>query len=1019
MYGRILFVRAINIKEILLMYDTDKPEVVKINNCPAHNFFGLYKYRQYLNERWNFNYAKNIDLAPKDFQNQDVNCKFWDKIRVPAHIQMEGYDKPHYTNRAYPWDGVEEIVPPQVPKMFNPVASYVKYFTLDEHLKGKPCFLSFQGVESAFYVWLNGEFIGYSEDSFTASDFDVTPFLKDGENKLAVQVLKFSTGSWLEDQDFFRFSGIFRDVFLYAMPEDVFVWDYFLRADIDSSLTKATLVLDCDVVDYTQCNEGEYEIVLSLKDNYGNYILQKAQKFELNATKNYKVKFETAIEYMNLWSSENPYLYNVEISLTRDEQSIMNITDKFGFRKVEIDNGIIKINGQRIVFNGTNRHEFNATHGRCISEDDMIYDIIQMKLHNINAVRTSHYPNQPRFYELCDEFGLYVIDEVNLETHGTWKYEGNNADAIPKGLPQWTNAVMERVTSMFKRDKNFTSIIIWSLGNESYGGENFKIMGDYLRAEDNTRLIHYEGFFHDREFEYVSDIESQMYTSPKNLVKYLEGHKDKPVILCEYAHAMGNSCGNLNEYVELTRKYPHYQGGFIWDWVDQAIWTTNEYGEKVLGYGGDFEDKPNDGNFSGNGLLFADRTLSPKIQEVKYCYQYVDFTFDGTESITIKNNYLFTDLNKFEAEIEILEEGKIIFANILEIFGKPQKIATFDLNFDIPFNKDKEYILNISLKLKEDTNWTKHGYEIAFAQHIIQKGNFRRLPASKMCNELSLHMGLMNIGVRGENFSIMFSRIMGSLISYELDGMEYIKDFPVPSFWRASTDNDRGNLMQQRCYPWIYAGEWARYTKMDAEKVGDTVQVYIDFNLLLPTPTTCRITYIIHKEGTITIKMTYKGIKGLPEMPAFGVRMGMPKNFEQITFYGKGPEENYIDRNLGSKIGIYKTTVSENLTKYLVPQECGNRTEVRWIKVETSNGRGILFEKIDDTLEVNVGNYVPQQLEIVKHQYELPRPFSTFVTINKMQMGVGGDDSWGQHTHDEYKIDSSKDLELQFNFKPF
>ncbi|OON92128.1 MAG: hypothetical protein ATN32_09945, partial [Candidatus Epulonipiscium fishelsonii] len=893
------------------------------------------------------------------------------------------------------------------------------YFTLDNHLKDKPCFLSFQGVESAFYIWLNGEFIGYSEDSFTASDFDITSFLKDGENKLAVQVLKFSTGSWLEDQDFFRFSGIFRDVFLYAMPENVFIWDYFLRANIDDSLKKATLALDCEVIDYNNCAQGEYFIVLTLKDKAGNYILQKAHKFDLTGEKNNTIKFEVAIENMHLWSSENPYLYNVEIDLIKDKQNIMNIQDKFGFRKIEIDNGIIKINGQRIVFNGTNRHEFNATHGRCISEDEMMYDIIQMKRLNINAVRTSHYPNQLKFYELCDQFGLYIIDEVNLETHGTWKYGEINNDAIPKGLPQWTNAVMERVTSMFKRDKNFTSIIIWSLGNESYGGENFKKMGEYLKVEDNTRLIHYEGFFHDREFSYVSDIESQMYTSPKNLAKYLDSHTNKPVILCEYAHAMGNSCGNLNKYVNLTAEYPHYQGGFIWDWVDQALWKTNEYGEKVLGYGGDFEDKPNDANFSGNGLLFADRALSPKVHEVKYCYQYVDFEFDRLKSISIKNKYLFTDLNKFKAKIEVLEEGKIIFSDVIQIFGKPQKVATFDLNYDINFNQDKEYILNVSLRLKEDTNWAKHNYEVAYAQCILQEGTFRKLPESKISTEFSLHMGLTNIGVRGENFTILFSRIMGSLTRYELDGIEYIKDFLVPSFWRASTDNDRGNLMQQRCYPWYYAGEWARYEQMDAKKVGDTIQVYVDFSLLLPTPTTCRVTYIVHREGTITVQMNYKGIEGLPEMPAFGIRMGMPKDFEQVTFYGKGPYENYIDRNSGSNVGIYQTTVNENLTNYLIPQECGNRTEVRWLKVEMPNDRGILFEKINDNLEINVSNYVPQQLEIVKHHYELPRPFSTFVTINKKQMGVGGDDSWGQHTHDEYKIDSSKDLELKFNFKPF
>lgn len=561
--------------------------------------------KQSLNGRWYFNYAKNPNERFVDFYKEDIDCHYFDMIDVPGHIQMQGYDQMQYINTLYPWDGHEKLRPPHISSDDNPVGSYVCYFEVNEALKNKTTRLVFDGVETAYYVWLNGEFIGYSEDSFTPSSFDVTYALKDGENKLAVEVYKRSSASWLEDQDFWRFSGIFRDVSLYAI-EDIHINDLFVKTTLKNNYKDVQVSVNLDVI-----AKKEGYLNTALYDQNNNIIYQAKQLPLTN--------FSFGLTNVNLWSSENPYLYKLLLTVyDHDDNLVEVIPQKIGFREFKMDQGIMKLNGQRIVFRGVNRHEFAADKGRAITKEDMLYDIKFMKMHNINAVRTSHYPNQSLWYDLCDEYGIYLIDEANLESHGSWQKLGACEPSwnIPGNLPQWHDVVVDRANTMLQRDKNHPSILIWSCGNESYAGTNIVAMANHFRENDPTRLVHYEGCVWNRDYCEATDMESRMYAKAKEIETYLQGNPAKPYISCEYMHAMGNSLGGMKQYTDLEDKYAQYQGGFIWDYIDQAVYYTNGYGEKVLGYGGDFKERYTDYNFCGDGIVFADRTIRQKLKKL-------------------------------------------------------------------------------------------------------------------------------------------------------------------------------------------------------------------------------------------------------------------------------------------------------------------------------------------------------------------------------------------------------------------
>ena len=958
--------------------------------------------RQSLNGKWKFSYAVNQDERIKDFYKDDYDCSNFDYINVPGHIQMQGYDKCQYINTMYPWDGHDELRPPHISKTYNPVGSYVKHFTVKEELKNKKTFVSFQGVETAFYVWLNGEFIGYSEDTFTPSEFDITDYLRDGENKLAVEVYKRSSASWIEDQDFWRFSGIFRDVYLYAIPE-WHVDNIFVKAGLDDSYTNGILNLDLNIKFNKDCFVNIY-----LEDKEGNSIcsLDKVQAQDI-------LNKEIILDKVNQWSAESPYLYNLYIELVDENDELIEIIkQRVGFRRFELKDNIMHLNGKRILFKGVNRHEFNCKTGRAITKEDMLWDIKFLKQHNINSVRTSHYPNNSMWYDLCDEYGIYLIDEANLESHGSWQKMGKCEPSwnIPGSLPEWKDVVVDRAESMFERDKNHPSILIWSCGNESYAGSNILEMTKYFHKKDDSRLVHYEGVFWNREFDEISDMESRMYAKPAEIEEYLNNDPKKPYISCEYMHAMGNSCGGLNLYTELEEKYPMYQGGFIWDYIDQAIEVTDENGESKLVYGGDFDDRATDYCFCTDGIIYADRTISPKSQEVKYLFSNIKIKPDN-KGIIIKNNNLFEGTENYEFVCYIEHEGNRIFEKTIveDVAAGTEKYVEIDYP---NIEKNVEVTYNVSMILKEDTLWATKGYEVAFGQAVYT--NLDNLESKDNDDKLEVVHGDVNIGVKGKGFSMMFSIQEGGLISLRYDDKEYITRAPKTSFFRATTDNDRGNGHNFRCSQWQIAGLHQRL--VDFKLNEEENKVILEYKFIMPTSieTTNTVIYTVTPDGAINVNLKYKGVEGMSEIPLYGMDFKLKKELGNFKYYGLGPDENYIDRNEGTRLGVFENTAMNNMSKYLIPQECGNRTGVRWVKVTDDNGKGLCFKYDKKPFELSVLPYSAYEIENAMHIDELPKVNYTWVRIIAKQMGVGGDDSWGAPVHDQYLIPSNEDIDFSF-----
>lgn len=1004
------------------------PKVFAVNRLAAHSNHAYYKtkaeaekgqssFKKSLNGIWKFHYAKNLTQTVPGFETDAVNCDGWDDIRVPGSIQMQGYSAPQYVNIMYPWDGSEAIEPGVIPEEFHPVASYVTYFTTEKAWAGQPVMISFQGVESAMALWCNGAFVGYAEDSFTPSEFDLTPYVKEkGENKLAVQVFKYSSGAWLEDQDFFRFSGIFRDVYLYTVP-NVHIRDLFVRGDVEDNYTDGVLSIEAEL---TAAGTVSYALYEKTATGYKKTAVLKG---ECKNKKNL-AKVETKLAAPKLWSAEAPQLYVLFLEVRDENGAVCEvIRQNVGFRRFELKDGLMLFNGKRIVFKGVNRHEMSCDNGRSVTMEEMLVDFKTMKQNNINAIRTCHYPDQPVFYDLCDEYGFYVIDETNLETHGTWsKNGGADKDTIPAGRPEWRDIVLDRARNMQERDKNHPSIIIWSCGNESYGGKNIFLMSELFRKRDSSRLVHYEGVAHDRSYNATSDMESQMYPKVWDIEKFLKEHPEKPMICCEYTHAMGNSNGAMHKYTELARTNKRYQGGFIWDYIDQTFRIKNRYGEEFFGYGGDFDDRPNDFNFCGNGIVFGDRTATPKMQEVKFNYRNILIT-PSEKSVHIFNDHLFLNTNAYRAVARLAKEGVLVAEALFETDIAPQSEAEVVLPPAVTKATEKgEYTLTVSFELKEDTLWAKCGHEVAFGQYTYQvketntgermltealetAGNTQKVPEIVDCD--------YNIGVKGRHFHYIFAKGGKGMVSLKYAGKEMLSLPPVPNFFRASTDNDRGNHMAQRYGQWKLASMYAYISSWKLEKGKEAVITY-EYTLPTTPEARCTVAYHVAGNGSIRVTMDYTPVKGLSEMPEFGMMFKIPCDYDKVTYYGMGPEENYCDRNLGAKLGLYHTTAKDNVTPYLMPQECGNRTGVRFAKVTNYRGEGIQFA--GDGLELSVLPYTPAEMENANHYHELAKPNYTIVRVAMQQMGVGGDDSWGARTHEEYLLDVSKPVHFEFVF---
>lgn len=1014
------------------------PEIFEQNRIAAHSDHVCYKnelekikgkssLRYDMNGLWKFAYAKNQSLAPCGFEAADYDCKNWDEIRVPAHIQMEGYDVPIYTNTTYPWEADESIKPGEVPEIFNPVASYVKYFTIPENMKNKRVCISFQGVESGFALWLNGHYVGYSEDTFDPSDFELTDYIVEGENKLAVRVWKWTSSSWCEDQDFYRFSGIFRDVFLYAVP-CAHVEDLSVVPTLNDTFDEGTLSVSIKADGDGIASVKLYELGDLSVEKYDRAKLL-LEEFDIELRNKEICEGSCNVKNPLLWSAEKPNLYEVKI-IVKDTHGNETefISQLAGFRRFEMVDGLMKLNGKRIVFKGVNRHEFSSITGRVPNRDEVIKDIVTMKKNNINAIRTSHYPDDSMLYKLCDIYGIYMIAENNLESHGTWEaYNKGYVDldfVVPKDKPQWREMMLDRANSCYQRDKNHPAILIWSCGNESFGGKTIYEMSQLFRQLDKHRLVHYEGVFSDRSYNDTSDMESQMYTPAAGIEKFLAEHPKKPFICCEYTHAMGNSCGAMHKYTELTDREPRYQGGFIWDYIDQSIYKKDRYGKWFLTYGGDFGDRPTDGDFSGNGICYGgEREASPKMQEVKFNYQNILVDFDSDYIFTVTNKNLFVNTSVFDAFAILLADGEEVYRTKLQISVPPMDRASYEVPVTLKnsmIDVGKEYCIVVSFVLKENTIWEKAGYEIAFGQHMIKK------PVSEYSCDKSVELvvGNGNILVRGENFKALFSRMNLGMVSYVYGGVEMLPNtIPLPNFWRTPTNNDSGNMMPQRYAQWKIASMYV--TTRQNQRFADTSprvekndnNIAITYTYFMPTTpqSSCEVTYRVFGDGTIETTLSYDPVKELGDMPEFGMMFKLDADYDTVKWYGLGPQETYEDRQHGGKYGVYENKVADNVAEYLVPQESGNKCRVRYAKVMDKKGRGMLF--FGDELSFSALPYTPHELENAAHHFELPPVHYTVVRVAKKQMGVGGDDSWGSHTHPEYLLDVSEKMEFTFCFR--
>ncbi|MFZ0531390.1 MAG: glycoside hydrolase family 2 TIM barrel-domain containing protein [Propionicimonas sp.] len=991
------------------------PDYFAENRLPAHSDHRWFRdaaeaagatssFEQSLDGLWKFHYAKNLEHTIAGFESPDHDCDSWDDIPVPAHIQLQGYDRPQYTNVQYPWDGHEAVEPGEVPQRFNPVASYVKLFTLDRPLAGgERLSVSFDGAESAVAVWLNGVYVGYGSDSFTPSEFDLTDALVEGENKLAAQVFRWSAGSWLEDQDFYRFSGLFRSVRLHRRPathaEDVRVLTS-LNDDFSEALVRI-------------------RVALTGSGSVGARIVGVGEPAE-RADDELTIRLPAP----RLWSSEDPFRYDLELEV-RDEHGALTefVPLQIGVRRFGIEGGVLRINGRRIVFNGVNRHEFGLQ-GRVLTPEQIEADVRVIKAAGINAVRTSHYPNDSCFYELCDRYGLYVIDEMNLESHGFWdriiRGDQTVAQALPGDRPEWLPTLLDRAASMYERDKNHPCVVIWSCGNESFGGTDILAVSNYFREVDD-RPVHYEGVHWDPRYPETTDMVSRMYTPAAEIERYLATNRDKPFILCEYAHAMGNSFGAVDKYVDLAYREPLFQGGFIWDFADQAILLKDRFGADYFGYGGDCREAPSDYEFSGNGILFADHTPSPKLQEVKYLYQGFRIAISA-EEVRIENRHLFTGSSAFDCVVTLARSGTTLRELGMQTAVAPGATGSYPLPFALPVTPG-EYTVDVSFRLRDATAWAPAGHEVAWEQAVFtvaaEPGTGHRPAAPELVT------GTHNFGVRGPHFSALFSRIHGGLVSYRYGlspdgGHELLRSIPQPNFWHAPTSNERGWGMPFEDGAWLLASRYPQLVKDPANPSAVVHDDSVEISYRYVWPTTPRsegeLTYRVDAEGRIEVTLTVRPGEGLPDLPELGLLLKADADLHHLRWYGEGPEECYVDRRNGARLGVYEREVTRELTPYLRPQEAGSRTGVRWATVTDDQGAGLRFECADG-MEFSALPWTPFEIENAAHHFELPPIHYTVLRPALMRRGVGGDDSWGARTHPEYRLPKDRELVFRFAFQ--
>ena len=997
------------------------PEINAVNRAPMHtNYFAFEnadaakkadkkQSTNYmtLNGTWKFNWVKDADSRPTDFWKTGFNDKGWDDLQVPAVWELNGYGDPIYVNVGYAWRNQFQNNPPEVPTENNHVGSYRREIVVPASWKGKDIIAHFGSVTSNMYLWVNGRYVGYSEDSKLEAEFDLTPYLKPGQkNLIAFQVFRWCDGTYLEDQDFFRYSGVGRDCYLYARNKKR-IQDIRVTPDLDAAYQNGSLAVNLDL-------KGSGKVDLELVDAQGKQVA--------TATANKSGLVTMNVENPKKWSAETPYLYTLRASMQGSNEVI---PVKVGFRKIELKGDQILVNGKAVLFKGADRHEMDPDGGYVVSRERMLQDILRMKQLNINAVRTCHYPDDNLWYDLCDQYGIYVVAEANIESHGM----GYGKETLAKN-PSYKKAHMERNQRNVQRGYNHPSIIFWSLGNEAGYGPNFEQCYTWIKNEDKTRAVQYEQAG-TNEF---TDIFCPMYYDYDACKKYSEGNIDKPLIQCEYAHAMGNSQGGFKEYWDLIRKYPKYQGGFIWDFVDQSNHWKNKDGIDIYGYGGDFNKyDASDNNFNDNGLISPDRRPNPHAHEVGYFYQSI-WTTPGDLSkgeIKVYNENFFRDLSAYYMEWQLLANGEVMQTGVVQDLNvAPQQTATLKLNLNTEkICPCKELLLNVTYKLKAAETLMPAGSTVAYDQLTIRPYTAKALELkNQKASNLDIVVPVIKdndhnyLIVEGENFIIEFNKHNGYLSRYEADGMQLLNPGAqlTPNFWRAPTDNDYGAGLQHRYAVWKNPGLKLTSLKQSIENEQAIVQAEYEMKAVKGK---LFLTYVINNEGAVKVtqKMEAGKEEKVSDMFRFGMQMQMPENFNEVEYYGRGPVENYADRNHSTLIGKYRQTVAEQFYPYIRPQETGTKTDLRWWRVLNISGNGLQFVG-DAPFSASALNYSIESLDdgVQKDQRHSPEvakaPF-TNLCIDKVQMGLGCVNSWGTLPLEKYRV-PYQDYEFSFILTP-
>ncbi|NLY10565.1 MAG: DUF4981 domain-containing protein [Firmicutes bacterium] len=1009
------------------MREWENLKVIQRNRVPAHATLipfsteeaaltgdrGVSEWIRLLNGKWKFTLVDHPDRAPEGFYEEDFDCSDWNELEVPSNWQMHGYGYPHYTNAGYPFI----VDPPRVPTE-NDTGLYRRKFFVPEKWSDRQIFIHFDGVDSAFTLWVNGHNVGYSQGSRLQSEFDITEFIRTGENIIAVQVYRWCDGSYIEAQDMWWMSGIFRDVYLMATPK-LHIFDYTVRTYLDDKYVDGELDVTAIVKNFDTTDKSGYTVEAKLLDADRETVLSINKELDaVTAGNQIEIAFKGDVKAPNKWSAETPYLYSLLLIMRDKDGNIVEVeSNRVGFRVVELKNGNMLVNGVPIMIKGVNRHEMHPDLGRAVPLDVTIQEIKLMKQHNINAVRTSHYPEDPRFYDLCDQLGIYVLDETDIETHGFVIIGDLNRISDD---PEWEEAYVDRMIRMVERDKNHPSVIIWSLGNEAGFGCNFEAMARWVRQKDPTRLLHYE---QDKQ-QKVVDIVGPMYTSVEGIIKLGEEENyDKPVIMCEYAHAMGNGPGGFKEYWDAFYKYKRLQGGFVWDWVDQGLRQKTADGREHFAYGGDFGDFPHDANFDINGLIFPDRTPSPGLIEYKKVLEPVKAEAEDLEKGIIKltNRYDFLPLSYLQASWTVEVDGKVIQKGVIDLPAIPAgESGTITIPYKRPANlvPGADYWLNIRFLLSTDENWAPAGHEVAWGQFKLFTAPLAEGYAVAASDyPISCTETKTALVVEGLHYTIEFDKIFGVISKWEFEGFEMINKGPKLNIWRAPIDNDR------------FRGEWYRYYlnrvhhRIDAfiwNQTADSVEVKVRSTVggaFYDKAILTEYTYLIYGTGDVYLKVNGEFKGQFPEaIPRIGLQLKLPEEFAKVTWYGRGPGECYADSKLANRFGIYSCEVDDLYVPYVYPQENGNRTDVSWVALTNARGVG-LFAQYDAPANFSAHRFSTEQFTEAKHTSDLVPEDEITLNLDYRQHGLGSA-SCGPDVLPQYRLEP-KPFEFTVRLRPF